>query len=102
MTDEPRVISAENPLASIGDLTYVIEHNANCPKPFKMRLVGAQGYLDHLPPAPFGGKVTRDILGHGLTLQEAVVEAASKHEERMAAIAAIFRPGAKRRLVYAA
>lgn len=96
---EPRIISAESPLASIGDLTYAVEHNPNCPKPFKVRLVGDAGMLDLVRP---GANLTRDLLGHGVTLQEAVIEAAEKHEARKAASAARFRPGTKPRLVHAA
>lgn len=60
-----------NPL---NEVTYAVEHNPNCPSPFMVRLVGlCKGRIDHLPKSQ-----TADILGYGLTFDEAA-EAALKN-----------------------
>jgi hypothetical protein len=56
----------EEAFALLGDETYVIERNVNCPKQFLIRLAGSAGYIDKKHPS-----VTRDILGYGTTLLEA-------------------------------
>jgi len=52
-------------------MTYVVEHNPNCPSPFLVRLVGVgKGILDKLP-----SRTTRDVLGYGQTFEDAAKEA---------------------------
>lgn len=52
-------------------LTFVVEHNPNCPMPFMVRLVGHyRGMIDHLP-----FKDSKDCIGYGKTLDEAADKA---------------------------
>ena len=73
-------MSAEkSTLQKLSKLTYAIQHNPNCAKPFLVRLCGG-GILDYRAP-----QYTDDILGFGKTLEDAAVQALVKkreHDER--------------------
>jgi hypothetical protein len=84
-------------LEKIKEQTYAIEHNANCPSPYLVRLVGKEGRLDNKSAGN-----TADILGYGKTLEAAVTEAlaaqvAGKLRERSPDSKPTFSPAAKRR-----
>jgi len=54
-------------------MTFVLQHNPNCPSPFLVRLVGeGRGMIDLLSP-----ERTKDRLYYGKTLEEAVNRAVS-------------------------
>jgi len=48
----------------LDELTYMIEHNPNCPMPFLVRLPGKAGRIDRK-----AADETEDILGYGKTLE---------------------------------
>jgi hypothetical protein len=54
----------------LGDKTFSVHHNPNCPSPFQVRLVGELGVIDHRHPA-----VSCDVIGHGQTFAEAALAA---------------------------
>lgn len=58
-----------DPFEPLGDQTFVLERNVNCPSPYLIRLIGTGG-IDKLPPGE-----TKDVLGYGKTLEEAVATA---------------------------
>jgi hypothetical protein len=61
--------------SSVADgLTYAVQHNPNCPKPYLVRL--PRGALDLRPPDE-----TKDALGYGLTFLEAFAAARGAHGE---------------------
>jgi hypothetical protein len=61
-------------LEFLSDKTYAIEHNPNCPSQYLIRFPGKNGAIDKKPP-----KETKDIVGYGNTLEEAVSEARRAH-----------------------
>ncbi|HUY05261.1 MAG TPA: hypothetical protein VMV62_00895 [Candidatus Paceibacterota bacterium] len=55
-------------IEKLGNLTYAIEHNRNCPSKFLVRIVTVStGGLDMLPT-----RETGDTFAYGATLDEAV------------------------------
>jgi hypothetical protein len=51
-------------------LTYVVEHNPNCYKKFKVRLCGKHYRIDSKPD-----RESLDVIGYGDTFEEAAQEA---------------------------
>lgn len=52
--------------------TFAVQHCPNCPKPYLVRLIArGRGLLDLKPYCGDPSNITRDVLGFGLTLQEA-------------------------------
>lgn len=52
--------------------TFAVQHCPNCPKPYLVRLIArGRGILDLKPYCGDPSNLTRDVLGFGLTLQEA-------------------------------
>ncbi len=57
-----------NTLDRLHNKTFAIQHNPNCPSPFLIRIVGkGAAALDYL-----SYRETKDALGYGKTLEEAV------------------------------
>lgn len=54
-----------DPLAQAAGITYAIQHNPNCPRPYLVRI--PRGLLDFKPPPE-----TRDACGFGMTFVEAL------------------------------
>lgn len=61
-------------IEKLNKLTYVVQHNPNCPSPFLVRLCGHS--VPSIDLRPY--EETRDILGFGKTLEEAAASALSK------------------------
>ena len=68
--------STPSPTDILKTLTYVLEHNPNCPSPFLVRLVGSAGVIDFKAPG-----LTADILGYGNTFEEAAEQALAKTKQ---------------------
>jgi hypothetical protein len=67
-------------LERLKETTYVVEHSPRCPKPYLVRLVGAEkGCIDKLPRWK-----TADALGYGQTLDEAAEKAFEAQERQVA------------------
>ena len=65
-------------MVELKEMTYHLEHNPNCPSPYRIRLVGlGRATIDKLLPGE-----TQDILGHGQTEMEAV-RAVLREKERL-------------------
>ncbi len=65
---------AETYTDKLRSLTYAVIHNPNCPSPFQVRLVAERAaMLDHLACSR-----TRDVCGHGQSLEEAARDAWNK------------------------
>lgn len=60
-------------IESIKDLTYMVRHSPNCPKPFEVRLSGG-GLLDQYSRRAYM-RTRRDFVGYGMTAEEAAAEA---------------------------
>lgn len=55
-------------LEKLEEVTFSVHHSPNCTEPFQVRLVGKNsGVIDNLQ-----NKRTKDIVGHGKTLEDAV------------------------------
>lgn len=64
----------ESSVKQLESLTYVHNHRPNCPKPHEVRLVGKDmGTLDHIRDGS-----TKDIVGWGMSFEEAAREALVK------------------------
>lgn len=64
----------ETYVEKLSKVTFSVHHSPSCPKPFQVRLVGAGvARLDNLQRT-----TTKDICGHGQTLEEAAKEAWQK------------------------
>jgi len=64
----------ETYVEKLSTVTFSVHHNPNCHIPFQVRLVGeTTGLLDNLQSIR-----TKDILGHGSSLEEAAREAWQK------------------------
>ena len=53
----------------LANLTYMVRHNPNCPKPFEVRLSGRP--------------VDTDDIGYGMTLEEAARAALAMRQDRL-------------------
>lgn len=68
-------------IESLRDMTYMVRHNPNCPKPFEVRLTGA-GLTQILPFV----RAPRDDVGYGDTADEAAAWALAARAARLWAI----------------
>lgn len=78
-------------MQELEQLTFVVQHNPNCPRPFLVRLVGLASVIDYKPP-----EKTADILGYGKTLREAAAVALKIKEKKR--VRRLNSYGAQRRL----
>jgi len=72
--------ATEGAIAELSKLTFVVQHNPNCPSPWLVRLPG-KGPIDMLPYGDGLGIVahqTGDFLGFGKTFEEAARAALAK------------------------
>lgn len=70
----------EDILSILARHTCVLEINPNCPSPYLVRLTGAGGCIDKMPPGKTG-----DMLGYGTSLREAFDRALALQEQARSA-----------------
>jgi len=64
----------ETYVKKLNSVTFSVHHVPNCSDPFQVRLVGRSlGYIDNLQ-----NSTSKDIIGHGQTMEEAAKEAWQK------------------------
>lgn len=65
----------------IHQMTYVVEHNPNCPSPFLVRLPGLSLVIDKKPyVSAEADRLTSDALGFGKTFLDAADKAIEESE----------------------
>lgn len=73
LIDAP-IIMCDTYTRRLQSMTFSVHHNPNCPSPFQVRLVGHKvAVLDNLHR-----RSTKDILGHGQSLEAAAKNAWQK------------------------